>query len=181
MSEILTAEQEAGMGVTLIFDGSDPPPPGTACAWCKGHFCPAKGYVGETAVCRECGEGKPCLRSLAVKKAHAPIDPAELAAVAPTRYERRCSECRGALNDLIMGPICSNCRQRLNSARKRAEGQAAKPAEERRKMPELLPLPCPYCGEVMGSRARRKHEPRCPAKRAGTVVSAANLALGKVG
>lgn len=25
-------------------------------------------------------------------------------------------------------------------------------------------LPCPWCGDLMGARERRKHKPRCPSK-----------------
>jgi hypothetical protein len=57
-----------------------------------------------------------------VRKAHAPIDPTELAAVAPTSYERRCKDCKMALTDLIVGELCSRCRKR---AKEIADRQAA--------------------------------------------------------
>ncbi len=109
-------------------DFSDPPVCGTACELCVGHFCPAKGWLDNKPVCRECGEGKPCARALAVKKAMTPLDGSELTAAAPTKYERRCSDCKLALSDLIVGELCSRCRKRLKEIATRQAAAAERAA-----------------------------------------------------
>ena len=99
-------------------DWSDPPPCGTACGLCRDHFCPAKGYVGEMPVCRECGEGKPCARAQAVKKAMETPPLAVDGLHESSRDERRCTDCRGALSDQTVGPECWPCKKRNRIAAK---------------------------------------------------------------
>jgi hypothetical protein len=52
------------------FDEGDRPAAGTACAGCRllGHWCPAKGMCGETALCLSCGRGEVCGQALSVEK-----------------------------------------------------------------------------------------------------------------
>jgi hypothetical protein len=110
-------------------DFSDAPPCGTACGLCIGHFCRAEGWLGETPICRPCGEGKPCERALAVEKAHAALDPAELAVAAPTSYERRCSDCKAAMNEMSKGSLCPRCKKRAKEIADRQVAAAERAAE----------------------------------------------------
>lgn len=50
------------------FDPADFPAAGTACVRCKrsGHFCGAKGYAGDDALCLACGSGLDCEQRAAV-------------------------------------------------------------------------------------------------------------------
>jgi hypothetical protein len=125
----------SALGYTLSFDASDPPPCGTGCSQCRkdGHFCPAKGYVGDHAVCRACGDLKPCEHELAIAKLHSLEDAFGEMAVVTTTSEAekdRCADCRGLLNQQCKGPLCWPCRRRLrtNEARNRraAEERAAR-------------------------------------------------------
>lgn len=109
-----------------VFDSTDPPPAGTACSLCKdaGHFCPARGYLGDDAVCPPCGEGKPCGRAVAIAKRHA-VEQSEFAEkVTSSKPERRCADCRGKLGDQAVGTMCWPCRR----FRKQEAARAAKRA-----------------------------------------------------
>ena len=110
--------------MVLTADWSDPPPCGTACALCVGHFCPAKGYLDEQPVCRACGEGRRCGQAEAQQPAKEGPNP-----LAPTHYERRCAECRGVLGDQTRGPTCSTCKRRQAAADDRAKQRAASGTE----------------------------------------------------
>jgi hypothetical protein len=106
--------------LVLTADWSDPPPCGTACALCVGHFCPAKGYLGEQPICRACGEGKRCGQA----EAQVVTAKNEMPVPAPTHYERRCADCRGALGDQTSGAMCWPCQRRQHSADERAQERA---------------------------------------------------------
>jgi len=107
-----------------VFDSNDPPPAGTACSLCKaaGHFCPARGYLGDAAVCPACGDGEPCERTLVITKRHT-VEPSEYAFTS-SKEERRCTECRGKLGDQAIGTMCWPCRR----LRKQEDARAAKRA-----------------------------------------------------
>lgn len=51
------------------FDTSDRPSAGTGCFACleAGHFCAAKGWLGDRALCLDCGEGRPCSQNASVQ------------------------------------------------------------------------------------------------------------------
>ena len=65
------------------FYEEDRPPAGTECHQCRmfGHWCPAKGYCGEYALCLACGAGVACEQLAAVdrmQQSHMEISEAEL-------------------------------------------------------------------------------------------------------
>jgi len=124
-----------------IYDASDPPPAGTACDRCKkaGHFCPARGYLGDDAVCSPCGKGSPCDRAATVTKIHA-VELNEFGTkmvVATLKDgERRCTDCRGKLGDQAIGTMCWPCRRHKKTAaeahaRRCAAARDAKAAKRR--------------------------------------------------
>jgi hypothetical protein len=112
-----------------MFDCTDPPIAGTACVSCKnrGHFCPAKGYLDDVAVCSACGEDKPCERSIAIAKMHEDHDQlAGKASTASGLEERRCTDCRGKLGDQARGTMCWPCRRWKNAQAEKAAKRCAK-------------------------------------------------------
>jgi hypothetical protein len=123
----------------MNYDATDPPPAGTACKKCKaaGHFCAAKGYLGDDAVCPPCGEGKPCGRTIAVIKAR--TIPDEYAARTTSTVpadEKRCTECFGKLGAQSIGTMCWPCRKRLKQeAAKLAKRASAALREKKRFYP----------------------------------------------
>lgn len=112
--------------MTRIPDWTDVPAPGTECGRCRaaGHFCPAKGYLGEMPICRACGEGKPCDQALAVKKAHTPLDGYNMPMAVAAKDERRCTDCKGLLSDQSKGPDCWPCTKRKRIAEEKAIARA---------------------------------------------------------
>jgi hypothetical protein len=79
IARYLRTERDAGR---LAYDASDRPTAGSNCWLCRAgqpaiegvieamhsHNCPAKGYLGDYAVCAECGRGKACGWAIAVDK-----------------------------------------------------------------------------------------------------------------
>jgi hypothetical protein len=121
-----------------VFDSTDPPPTGTACRLCKdaGHFCPAKGYLSDVAVCIACGEDKPCERTLVITKRHT-VEPSEYASkVTSSKPERRCTDCRGKLGEQAIGTMCWPCRRlRKQEAQREAKRAASAIREKKRFYP----------------------------------------------
>lgn len=63
------------MSAAAEFDATDRPSAGTACVTCRtaGHFCPAKGYRGEDALCLACGYDEQCDQAGTVERVLADV------------------------------------------------------------------------------------------------------------
>jgi hypothetical protein len=119
------------MNYLLTYDPIDPPPAGTACAQCKtaGHFCQARGYLGDDAVCEPCGLEKPCGRAIAITGLRTVTNEYGAVVASPKANERRCSDCRGKLGDQAIGEMCWPCR-RYHKARAEAHARGCAKARE---------------------------------------------------
>ena len=143
------------------YDPTDRPIPGTACEVCRdvdqyGHFCPARGYLGEIAVCEPCGTGSLCEHIQALDRLHSTAEHMETEAgfiPDPGRTIEVTPELRAA--NTFAAPLAPAQRKPYEFQLGPRSGRTGRQKIMRR---------CEWCNVELGSKELAAHKSECPKK-----------------
>ncbi len=123
----------------------DVPPAGTPCAWCKavGHFCPAKVYHEEEAVCLTCSRFELCGQAQAIARMqHGPEEfevDADGSLISPVRSIEITDEMRSADATPVAAKHDWAIKSELRSSNLKAGQKTKKPLAMPKQKPKAQP------------------------------------------